>query len=169
MNYLLKGSTTPVRRPRNGAAVTVLVLYFLLLCSMAISYARLVHTVLLNPGYVPRGSNWSQHHEKRSRNRGSLKGTSLEKPNPPSRSERYPDGSERTDTPKNDSHPMQDMQPSDFPVSNLAEFYAKEVFVCEQDARPPWCSSCLIFKPDRTHHCSEVDRCVRKMDHFCPW
>lgn len=53
--------------------------------------------------------------------------------------------------------------------SNLADFYTKDVFSCEGDGRPVWCSTCLNFKPDRTHHCREVGRCVRKMDHFCPW
>jgi palmitoyltransferase len=28
---------------------------------------------------------------------------------------------------------------------------------------------CCVFKPDRTHHCKELGRCVRKMDHFYPW
>ena len=27
----------------------------------------------------------------------------------------------------------------------------------------------MNFKPDRSHHCREVNRCVQKMDHFCPW
>ena len=53
--------------------------------------------------------------------------------------------------------------------SNLHEMYIKDVFSCEGDGRPIWCSTCLNFKPDRAHHCREVGRCVRKMDHFCPW
>jgi hypothetical protein len=32
-----------------------------------------------------------------------------------------------------------------------------------------YCSKCLIYKPDRAHHCSALERCVLKMDHFCPW
>ncbi len=51
----------------------------------------------------------------------------------------------------------------------VEDFWLKDFFVCNYDGRPPFCSTCLNFKPDRTHHCSEVDRCVRKMDHFCPW
>ncbi|KAK4533428.1 hypothetical protein CCYA_CCYA17G4310 [Cyanidiococcus yangmingshanensis] len=32
-----------------------------------------------------------------------------------------------------------------------------------------FCSKCLTYKPDRTHHCSALGRCVLKMDHYCPW
>ena len=29
------------------------------------------------------------------------------------------------------------------------------------------CSYCLVNKPDRTHHCKQCRKCVRKMDHHC--
>jgi palmitoyltransferase len=51
----------------------------------------------------------------------------------------------------------------------LEQFYTNDVFVCEADGRPKWCSECGNWKPDRAHHCSSIGRCVRKMDHFCPW
>jgi palmitoyltransferase len=51
----------------------------------------------------------------------------------------------------------------------LERFYSKDVFVCETDGLPRWCSSCRIWKPDRVHHSSEINRCVGKMDHYCPW
>ncbi|KAF4589525.1 palmitoyltransferase PFA5 [Ophiocordyceps camponoti-floridani] len=51
----------------------------------------------------------------------------------------------------------------------LEAFYSKDVFLCEPDGRPKWCSDCRQWKPDRAHHSSELDRCVRKMDHLCPW
>lgn len=31
------------------------------------------------------------------------------------------------------------------------------------------CRTCMIIKPDRTHHCSICKQCVLKMDHHCPW
>lgn len=31
------------------------------------------------------------------------------------------------------------------------------------------CARCLRTKPDRTHHCSQCNKCVLKMDHHCPW
>lgn len=52
---------------------------------------------------------------------------------------------------------------------NCMEFYEKDVYVCEPNGRPKWCQQCNCYKPDRSHHCSEVGRCVYKMDHFCPW
>lgn len=52
---------------------------------------------------------------------------------------------------------------------NLSEWYNRDVYVCEPDGKPRWCWHCNCYKPDRSHHCSEVQRCVYKMDHFCPW
>ncbi|VDP07510.1 unnamed protein product [Soboliphyme baturini] len=31
------------------------------------------------------------------------------------------------------------------------------------------CAKCFSIKPDRAHHCSVCQRCIRKMDHHCPW
>ncbi|XP_055357852.1 palmitoyltransferase ZDHHC3-like [Paramacrobiotus metropolitanus] len=31
------------------------------------------------------------------------------------------------------------------------------------------CPKCVSIKPSRAHHCSICRRCVRKMDHHCPW
>jgi palmitoyltransferase len=55
---------------------------------------------------------------------------------------------------------------SDF---GLESFYTRDVFVCQEDGRPHWCSTCCQYKTERAHHCRELGRCVRKMDHFCPW
>ncbi|KAF8429180.1 DHHC palmitoyltransferase-domain-containing protein [Tirmania nivea] len=52
---------------------------------------------------------------------------------------------------------------------NLHEFYNLDAFICENDGLPRWCFHCNCWKPDRSHHCGELGRCVRKMDHFCPW
>ncbi|CAK7223786.1 Palmitoyltransferase pfa5 [Sporothrix bragantina] len=51
----------------------------------------------------------------------------------------------------------------------LELFYTKDVFECTADGRPIWCTPCGTWKPDRAHHCSEISRCVLKMDHYCPW
>lgn len=53
--------------------------------------------------------------------------------------------------------------------SNLAAFLEKEIYVCESDGLPRYCRYCNCWKPDRSHHCSEIGRCVMRMDHFCPW
>ena len=31
------------------------------------------------------------------------------------------------------------------------------------------CTKCFSIKPERAHHCSVCQRCIRKMDHHCPW
>lgn len=32
-----------------------------------------------------------------------------------------------------------------------------------------FCDKCNCVKPPRTHHCSQVGRCVIRMDHHCRW
>lgn len=31
------------------------------------------------------------------------------------------------------------------------------------------CPRCISIKPVRAHHCSVCKRCIKKMDHHCPW
>lgn len=170
VDYLLKPAST-VREPRRGAAIAIITIYTSLLLLLAITYFRLVHTVVTNPGYTPRGPQWhAQNAGKRrhSRSRPVKPGLrDLEKQNgaynnsaappgesPPSRSANVPSAFGPAD---------------DIPMPSLQDFYMRDVFTCESDGRPIWCSTCLNWKLDRAHHCREVARCVRKMDHFCPW
>lgn len=32
-----------------------------------------------------------------------------------------------------------------------------------------YCSKCQVVKEPRTHHCRIANRCIIRMDHFCPW
>lgn len=34
---------------------------------------------------------------------------------------------------------------------------------------PRYCNHCKAFKPPRSHHCRDLNACVLKMDHYCPW
>jgi palmitoyltransferase len=45
----------------------------------------------------------------------------------------------------------------------------RDAYVCDYDGAPLFCEKCNAFKWDRMHHCKELGRCVRKMDHYCPW
>ncbi|KAI1140768.1 zf-DHHC-domain-containing protein [Hypoxylon sp. FL0543] len=129
-----------------GAAIAILILYFLLLLLMVATYLRTILTVLLDPGVVPLGPlaverrKIAKDNQKRGRHANDLE------------SQPYDGGP--------DSNP-------DSPGLEL--FYTKDIFVCENDGRPKWCSECCNWKPDRAHHSSEINRCVYRMDHYCPW
>ncbi|KAI9743813.1 MAG: palmitoyltransferase pfa5 [Claussenomyces sp. TS43310] len=148
IHYLLFGSLR-----RHGVAIALLVVYFILFLPMAASYMRLLLIVKLDPGYVPLGPG-----AKSRRIRGS------EKPRGPITSEMSHNLGHGHGSPETAVNVAKD---PDSP--GLEDFYTKDVFVCEFDGKPKFCSECGIWKPDRTHHCSDVERCVRKMDHYCPW
>lgn len=114
---------------------------------MAATYFRLVYIVNFDPGFVPLGP---AAEGRRAQQRQERSTKSAVEP----LSGRF------------DTMPSRDMSP-DSP--GLEEFYTKDIFVSEADGRPKYCSECATWKPDRSHHCSDVGRCVRKMDHFCPW
>jgi palmitoyltransferase len=149
----------------------ILALYYLLLIIVVSTYIRLLYNVLVNPGYLPLGaervraeakSKHSNHkHGKRRRRKSGSRARDAEKNN-------QPDANADVDLERGiNNHAGGKAYQLD--SLGLESFYTKDVFVCQEDGRPPYCSSCCQFKTDRAHHCREVDRCVRKMDHFCPW
>lgn len=159
--------------PRHGAAIAILVPYAILILLMGLTYFRLLYIVTADPGYVPQGPGIRTRQSNESKNKGRCRksqgrtdeenivektGYSVASSGP---NGRYA-GNARTG-----AAPPAPM-PTD-PAPGLQDFYSKDVFVCQGDGRPIWCSACENWKPDRAHHCREVERCVRKMDHFCPW
>lgn len=58
-------------------------------------------------------------------------------------------------------------------ISHLVATTADPGYQKEIKATPhqPKCLKCKTdnWKPSRTHHCSECNRCIFKMDHHCPW
>ncbi|KAI1104544.1 zf-DHHC-domain-containing protein [Jackrogersella minutella] len=134
------------KRSEFAAAIVILILYFIFLLLMIATYLRSVLTVLFDPGVVPLGPLAIERRKREKENRKQ--------------------GRQEHDLESRPYHGGPDDNP-DSP--GLEEFYTKDVFVCENDGRPKWCSECCNWKPDRAHHSSEIDRCVYRMDHFCPW
>ncbi|GJN72187.1 DHHC zinc finger protein [Purpureocillium lilacinum] len=131
------------QKGKSGLVAALLVLYFLFFILSVATYLRTFLTVQLNPGLVPL------LHERDSADEKRRASTSRRGRDPEANPWVPPDSS--PDSP------------------GLEAFYSKDVFVCEADGRPKWCSDCRQWKPDRAHHSSELGRCVRKMDHLCPW
>lgn len=108
---------------------------------MLVSYFRVFLVIQFNPGVTPLGPRAEQQ-KAEAKSRG-WRDRDLEA------ASRY------------------EPRPDDNPDSpGLEAFYSKDVFVCETDGRPRWCSTCCNWKLDRAHHCSELERCVKKMDHY---
>ncbi|KAL2136822.1 hypothetical protein VTI74DRAFT_1036 [Chaetomium olivicolor] len=131
-------------RDQPGTAIAFLVLYFFFLSLALLTYFRVFLVIQFNPGVTPLGpkaTEWKTEAKRRKRRDHDLEAAT-----------RY------------------EARPDDDPDSpGLEAFYSKDVFVCETDGRPRWCSTCCNWKRDRAHHCSEIERCVKKMDHYCPW
>ncbi|KAL8805035.1 MAG: hypothetical protein Q9182_002237 [Xanthomendoza sp. 2 TL-2023] len=157
VDYLLKPAPT-VHKPRSGAGIAILTVYTCLLLLLALTYFRLAYTVITNPGYASRGPQWR---------RAKPTPSDLEKQNG-SLGQHSTYSETLSASPYN--HDSSAYGPAEgIATPGLQDFYKRDVFTCESDGRPIWCSTCLNWKPDRAHHCREVGRCVRKMDHFCPW
>lgn len=121
-----------------------------------------------SPDYLPRGANWvppepdDRSWVSRRRNRKKKKSGS-----------NGANGSEKWQRTAAESADIERQTGGvAFPLSGDAaqeSFWMKDIFVCQDDGRPAYCSKCSQFKTDRSHHNRDVDRCVRKLDHFCPW
>ena len=134
-------------RKRTGTAIALLVLHLFFTAMMLVAYARLFTVINYHPGVIPLGPRAEQIRKR-------------EKEDKKRRKKKNPDDLEANPWVPTDENP-------DSP--GLESFYSKDAFVCETDGRPRWCGHCSTWKPDRVHHCSELNRCVRKMDHYCPW
>lgn len=130
------------QKDKTAVATVLIVLYLIFLVLTLATYLRTILTVLLNPGFVPLTTQRqdAEKHLQETRKRGG------------------------------DVEQLPWVPPDEDPDSpGLEAFYSKDAFVCELDGRPKWCSECRTWKPDRAHHSSEMGRCIRKMDHLCPW
>lgn len=126
---------------RSWLATVLLVLYFVFFTLMLAAYGRTFLNAHYSPGIVPLSDEREAYlkHQTKQRTRGDIEAQPWVPPD------------QNPDSP------------------GLEAFYSKDVFVCEADGRPKWCSECRQWKPDRARHSSELERCIRKMDHLCPW
>ncbi|KAH9905298.1 zf-DHHC-domain-containing protein [Xylariomycetidae sp. FL2044] len=132
-------------RSEDGTAIAILVLYFLFLLLMIATYLKTITAVNFDTGVVPLGPLAIERRKNQSKTR-------------------------RSSSAQQDLEGLPYLGPDPNPDSpGLELFYTKDVFVCESDGRPKWCSECCNWKPDRAHHSSEIGRCVYRMDHYCPW
>ena len=146
---------------RKGAAIAVLIVYFVTLAFVVLLYSRLFHVLFTNNGFVPTNAEDSStkldtNLENRSFHRSCVPSTTVENTDTLEREKNFLDHVSILDGTKP-------------PPPGIEDFYRREVFVCNPQGLPIWCPTCSNWKPDRTHHCSDVGRCVRKLDHFCPW
>ncbi|CAG8948897.1 hypothetical protein HYFRA_00002022 [Hymenoscyphus fraxineus] len=116
-----------------GSAIAIIVVYFILLILMTVSWLRLFLITTFDPPYVPLGPAAIREREHLN-----------DKGNSQSEEDGLGAG----------EYQMTEKGGKDDPNSpGLELFYTKDVF----------------WKPDRTHHDRASGRCIKKMDHFCPW
>jgi len=147
---------------------------------MAVAYIRTVSVIYINPGFVTLGPQ-----------NKPIPGTRLEFiEDPPTPAEQMLSGKKKKESQeikaRNDARPEKPRPGArgrtvtkldreaifrgDAPAPRGTEkFYSKDVFQCDPHGLPIWCGTCNNWKPDRAHHCSDIGRCVMKLDHYCPW
>lgn len=143
---------------QNRLAIAFVILYAIFFPLTFAPYVRILYTTQYNAGIVP----WTDARKRQEEER-----LEREKLQEKSRSWRSMCGPVAGD---DDIEVGSWIPPDQHPDSpGLERFYSKNIFVCESDGRPKWCSECRAWKPDRASHSSELGHCVRKMDHLCPW
>lgn len=140
-------------RHQTGLSITFITLYFIFFFLGITCYLRTIWAIKKDPSVVPLDPN--------SRGAQVLK----------SKGHRRKGLEAVLGRPYNDEETAIGYSPPDANPDSpgLERFYSKDVFVCESDGRPKWCHDCGQWKPDRASHSREIGRCVRKMDHYCPW
>ena len=125
VNYLL------VKHNNKGAAISILVTYFVLFILMTVCFLRLVYVTITEPPYVPLGVA-----AQRDRHNHNESGTTRSKVHGIAMGEYYTGDKSGGPSPEvSDPH-------NDPDSPGLELFYTKDVFVCSMDGRPIWCSEC---------------------------
>ncbi|EWC44551.1 hypothetical protein DRE_06723 [Drechslerella stenobrocha 248] len=178
--------------PLPATAIGLMVGYLTFLLLMGAAYYRVVFTILTNPGYTPLGPNaYGSSGEGKEAWVPPAAGPSAQNEklsSPPHDSAR--DGAPVRTPPTASSQAglvgttnaslsprggFQDLASRREDRTNpplrqpLTQVFLRDIFLCDSNGEVRWCARCGNYKPDRTHHCSEVGRCVENFDHFCPW
>lgn len=135
---------------------------------MAVTYFRVLITIARNPGLVPKPADTERPATKPKSRWSRKNGESDVEKNTPSSADSSDTGLEPKKQPGFlDRGGVLDGRCA--PPPGLDEFSSRVVYECDIDGLPRWCPTCYSWKPDRSHHSSELGRCVYKMDHYCPW
>lgn len=59
--------------------------------------------------------------------------------------------------------------PGAVPKGNATDEYIERLQAIDDNRVIYKCHKCCSIKPKRAHHCSVCERCIRRMDHHCPW
>ncbi|KAK6336209.1 palmitoyltransferase pfa5 [Orbilia brochopaga] len=179
--------------PRTATAIGLMVGYLIFLLLMAAAYYRVVFTIMFNPGYTPLGPSaygtsgegkeaWvppatgsTARDEKASSQPQDSSAHGITQPTSPQAASPQAGPQGATNSPLSPRGGFQALsaRPDDQPNrplrQPLTQVFLRDIFLCDANGEVRWCARCGNYKPDRTHHCSEVGRCVENFDHFCPW
>lgn len=127
VHYLL------IKHENKSAAIPILVVYFVLFLLMAASFFRLFYITTFDAPLVPLGPSAIHKRKNKSRSgdrkdKGSGDGIG---------GGEYNSRESSGDTSRNTTRPQED---PDSPGLEL--FYTKDVFICEPDGKPKWCTHC---------------------------
>ncbi|KAF1816559.1 zf-DHHC-domain-containing protein [Eremomyces bilateralis CBS 781.70] len=147
--------------------IGILVAFFILMVLWIVPYVRIIQVIITDPGLVPRkeavslpSANSTNDAKNGSRTASRIQSHDVN---------RALEGTGHPYAPDGVLDRRAILEGEVPPPPGLEKFYEKNIFVCDYTGLPIWCIECRNWKPDRTHHSSELGRCVRRMDHYCPW
>ena len=144
-----------LRNGRTTTGVCLLAFHLVLLTLMGASFFRIAFTPA---GYVPNAKDRRSYRERHEERHGA--------------GEQDEDvSSSQCDAPAVKTYGR---RPSDEAIKRYLvsdNILQAPIYLADRNGTdtPRFCHTCDAFKHDRSHHCNEVNRCVIKQDHFCPW